>query len=115
MSRVFGGLGNASVASDRLSGSWSAFASSVTFDELSGGVSRPGDAIVLTPDETGETPQIELRGNLAMLGATVQSKRSSETDDLSLRVSLVAGRASMLEDNARGMRQVPALGASGSD
>ena len=50
------------------------------------------DAIVLTPDQTREALQIELRGNLAaMLGATVQSKRSPETDDLSLQVSLVAG------------------------
>ena len=50
------------------------------------------DAIVLTPDPAGETLQIELRGNLAaMLGATVQTKRSSESDDLSLQVSLVAG------------------------
>jgi hypothetical protein len=50
------------------------------------------DAIVLTPDQDGETLQIELRGNLAaMLGATVQTKRSSESDDLSLQVSLVAG------------------------
>jgi site-specific DNA recombinase len=50
------------------------------------------DAIVLTPDQAGEALQIELRGNLAaMLGATVQSKRSPETDDLSLQVSLVAG------------------------
>jgi site-specific DNA recombinase len=50
------------------------------------------DAIVLTPDQAGETLQIELRGNLAaMLGATVQTKRSSESDDLSLQASLVAG------------------------
>jgi site-specific DNA recombinase len=50
------------------------------------------DAITLTPDQAGETLQIELRGNLAaMLGATVQTKRSPETDDLSLQVSLVAG------------------------
>jgi DNA invertase Pin-like site-specific DNA recombinase len=50
------------------------------------------DAIVLTPDQGGETLRIELRGNLAaMLGATVQTKRSSESDDLSLQVSLVAG------------------------
>jgi site-specific DNA recombinase len=50
------------------------------------------DAIVLTPDEAGEELQIELRGNLAaMLSATVQTKRSSESDDLSLQVSLVAG------------------------
>ena len=35
------------------------------------------DAIVLTPDQGGETLQIDLRGNLAaMLGATVQTKRS---------------------------------------
>ena len=50
------------------------------------------DAIVLTPDERGDVLQIELRGNLAaMLGATVQTKRSSESDDLFLQVSLVAG------------------------
>jgi len=50
------------------------------------------EAIVLTPDHAGETLQIELRGNLAaMLGATVQTKRSPESDDLSLQVSLVAG------------------------
>jgi site-specific DNA recombinase len=50
------------------------------------------DAIVLTPDQGRETLQIELRGNLAaMLGATVQTKRSPESDDLSLQVSLVAG------------------------
>ena len=50
------------------------------------------DAIVLTPDQAGEALQIELRGNLAaMLGATVQTKRSPESDDLSLQVSLVAG------------------------
>ena len=50
------------------------------------------DAIVLTPDQGEETLRIELRGNLAaMLGATVQTKRSSESDDLFLQVSLVAG------------------------
>lgn len=50
------------------------------------------DAIVLRPDPADQTLQIELRGNLAaMLGATVQTKRSSESDDLSLQVSLVAG------------------------
>jgi site-specific DNA recombinase len=50
------------------------------------------DAIVLTPDEASAALQIELRGNLAaMLAATVQTKRSSESDDLSLQVSLVAG------------------------
>ena len=50
------------------------------------------DAIVLTPDEGEETLRIELRGNLAaMLGATRKTKRSSESDDLSLQVSLVAG------------------------
>jgi hypothetical protein len=50
------------------------------------------DAIVLTPGQAREALQIELRGNLAaMLGATVQTKRSSESDDLSLQVSLVAG------------------------
>ena len=50
------------------------------------------DAIVLTPAASGEELGIELRGNLAaMLGATVQTKRSSESDDLSLQVTLVAG------------------------
>jgi site-specific DNA recombinase len=50
------------------------------------------DAIVLSPDESGKALQIDLRGNLAaMLGATVQTKRSSKTNDLSLQVSLVAG------------------------
>jgi hypothetical protein len=35
------------------------------------------DGIVLTQDPVGETLQVELRGNLAaMLGATVQTKRS---------------------------------------
>ena len=48
------------------------------------------DAIVLTPAEDGL--RIELKGNLAaMLGATVQSKRSPETGDLLLQVSMVAG------------------------
>ena len=50
------------------------------------------DAIVLTPDQDRTTLRIELRGNLAaMLGAAVQTKRSSESGDLSLQVSLVAG------------------------
>jgi site-specific DNA recombinase len=50
------------------------------------------DAILLTPDEGRKGLQIELRGNLAaMLGATVQTKRSPDSDDLSLQVSLVAG------------------------
>jgi len=50
------------------------------------------DAIVLTPAAKGGELGIELRGNLAaMLGATVQKKRPSESDDLSLRVTLVAG------------------------
>jgi hypothetical protein len=45
------------------------------------------DATVLTPDDAGETLQIDLRGNLAaMLGAAVQTKRSPESDDLSLQV-----------------------------
>ena len=40
------------------------------------------DAIVLTPDQDGETLRIELKGNLAaMLGATRKTKRSSESDD----------------------------------
>jgi site-specific DNA recombinase len=48
------------------------------------------DAITLTPEMS--TLRIELKGNLAaMLGATVQSKRSPETGDLSLQVSMVAG------------------------
>ena len=50
------------------------------------------DAIVLRPDGDGDVLQIELKGNLAaMLGATVQTKRSPDSDDLSLQVSLVAG------------------------
>jgi len=50
---------------------------------------------VLTPNACGDALQIELKGNLAaMLGATVQSKRSPETGDLSLQVSLVAGACS---------------------
>ena len=50
------------------------------------------DAIVLKTDQPGETLQIELSGNLAaMLGETVQTKRSSESDDLSLQLALVAG------------------------
>ena len=50
------------------------------------------DAIVLTPAANGKELGIELRGNLAaMLGATVQRKRPSESDDLSLQVTLVAG------------------------
>jgi site-specific DNA recombinase len=60
--------------------------------EATGALRRLVDAIVLTPDRAGETLQIELKGNLAaMLGATVQTKRSSESDDLFLQVSLVAG------------------------
>jgi site-specific DNA recombinase len=48
------------------------------------------DAITLIPEEG--VLRIELRGNLAaMLGATVQSKRSPETGDLLLQVSMVAG------------------------
>src|SRR5438309_4878378 len=48
------------------------------------------DAIVLTPNQ-GEL-QIELKGNLAaMLGAAQNAKRSPETGDLSLQVSMVAG------------------------
>ena len=53
------------------------------------------DAIVLSPAEDGL--RIELKGNLAaMLGATVQSKRSPETGDLLLQVSLVAGARNKL-------------------
>jgi site-specific DNA recombinase len=48
------------------------------------------DAIVMTPAEGALS--IELKGNLAaMLGATVQSKRATETETLSLQVSMVAG------------------------
>ena len=48
------------------------------------------DVIVMTPAQG--TLRIELKGNLAaMLGATVQSKRSPETGDLSLQVVMVAG------------------------
>jgi site-specific DNA recombinase len=50
------------------------------------------DAIVLAPGASGDELGIELRGNLAaMLGATVQSKRATETGALSLQVSMVAG------------------------
>jgi site-specific DNA recombinase len=50
------------------------------------------DAIVLTPERGGAALGIELRGNLAaMLGATRKTKRPSESDDLSLQVSMVAG------------------------
>ena len=50
------------------------------------------DAGVLTRDRDGEVLQIELTGNLAaMPRATGQTKRSPESDDLSLQVSLVAG------------------------
>ena len=43
--------------------------------------------------DMGESPclQIELRNLAAMLGATAQTKRSPDSDDLSLQVSLVAG------------------------
>jgi hypothetical protein len=52
---------------------------------------------VLTPDAVAGTLRIELRGNLAaMLGATVQTKRSSDSDDLSLQVSVVAGACNPL-------------------
>ena len=48
------------------------------------------DAITLIPE--GDVLRIELRGDLAaMLGATVQSKRSPETGDLSLQAVMVAG------------------------
>ena len=48
------------------------------------------EAIVLTPHQ-GEL-RIVLKGNLAaMLGAAQKAKRSSESDDLFLQVSLVAG------------------------
>jgi hypothetical protein len=60
------------------------------------------DAIVLTPDQGGETLQIELRGNLAaMLGATVQRKRPPDSDDLSLQVYVFELVSSLL---ARGHR-----------
>jgi hypothetical protein len=49
-------------------------------------------AIVMTPAAGSGELAIELRGNLAaMLGATVQRKRSSESDDLSRQVAFVAG------------------------
>ena len=48
------------------------------------------DAIILTPDEGAL--RIELKGNLAaMLSAATNTKRSPETGDLSLQVSMVAG------------------------
>jgi hypothetical protein len=47
---------------------------------------------LLRPDSGQGELRIELKENLAaMLGATVQTKRSPESDDLSLQVSLVAG------------------------
>jgi hypothetical protein len=53
------------------------------------------DAITLTP-EAGIV-RIELKGNLAaMLGATAKSKRSPETGDLPLQVSMVAGACNPL-------------------
>jgi site-specific DNA recombinase len=56
------------------------------------------DAIVLTPAANGKELGIELRGNLAaMLGATVQRKRPSGSDDLSLQVTLVAGARNHLD------------------
>ena len=49
------------------------------------------------PNGSKEELGIELRGNLAaMLGATVQRKRPSESDDLSLQVTLVAGACNPL-------------------
>jgi hypothetical protein len=55
------------------------------------------DAIVLTPAEDGI--RIELKGNLAaMLGATVQRRRSPETGDLS---GLVLGWLLRLDSNQR--------------
>lgn len=46
------------------------------------------DAIVLTPGQDGDVLQIKQRGDpAAMIGATVQTNRSSESDDLSLQVS----------------------------
>ena len=55
------------------------------------------DAIVLSPDQDGQTLQIELRGNLAaMLGATVQTKRSPDTGDLMVQIKLVAGARNKL-------------------
>ena len=48
------------------------------------------ETVVLTPDQ-GEL-RIELKGNLAaMLSAMVQTKRSPESDDLSLQVSFGCG------------------------
>jgi chromosome segregation ATPase len=48
------------------------------------------DAIVMRPADGAL--RIELKGNLAaMLGATVQSERTAETEALSLQVSMVAG------------------------
>jgi hypothetical protein len=65
-------------------------------------------AIVLTPAADGL--RIELKGNLAaMLGATVQSKRSPETGDLLLQVSMVAGARNQL--NSEFARSVAELAA----
>jgi hypothetical protein len=48
------------------------------------------DAIIMTPDE--DALKVELKDNLAaMLGATVQSKRSPDTGDLLVQITLVAG------------------------
>jgi hypothetical protein len=45
------------------------------------------DAIVLTPDEGGQTLQIDLKGNLAaMLDAATNAKRSPETGDISCKL-----------------------------
>ena len=61
-----------------------------TRSEATGALRGLVDDIVMTPVD-GQL-RIELKGNLAaMLGATVQKKRPSESDDLSLQVSMVAG------------------------
>ena len=53
------------------------------------------DSVLLTPD--GDKLRIELRGNLAaMLGAAQKTRRSPETGDLLLQISLVAGARNQL-------------------
>ena len=55
---------------------------------------------MLTPAAMGKGLDIELKGNLAaMLGATVQSKRATKTEALSLQVSMVAGAGFDTESN----------------
>jgi hypothetical protein len=63
-----------------------------------GGVNRAAlFAARMTVSAAVSSTDEHIRGNLAaMLGATVQTKRSSESDDLSLQVTLVAGACNKL-------------------